>query len=241
MLQDARRAAKTDVSSESAFEAGLAAIGSDFRARVAELLIENLSAGDDGLIFAPAVCTAVDRCGITVEEICRTFSVDKASVSRWKNGLNAPHQHVRRQIMQWLVVRLSGSTLPAPAPAPAQPSDQKRPPLDPKAQAVTLPGFVLRWLPELLEREVSEVLLDDTGDVLLITLPAEAETLWLAGNRYRLAAVEDRKLTYGVAGLSHEQARAFAQLNEQNPWIYTFAWDPWCMHDGYHQYVRATA
>lgn len=55
--------------------------------------------------FRALFATGVDLLGLQLKEVAEKFSMSPASVTRWRQGKNAPHPAFRRVVYAWLAKR----------------------------------------------------------------------------------------------------------------------------------------
>lgn len=68
------------------------------------LLIADLRAVDvkDDAAFHALLVRSVDLLMLKDREIAHEFEVSRPTVTRWRNGLNAPHPALRKHVFTWL-------------------------------------------------------------------------------------------------------------------------------------------
>lgn len=58
--------------------------------------------------YAAVIGAAIDKYGVSLEGLCDRFAINKSTVSRWKNGKNAPQPFARPLIFDWIKADVGG-------------------------------------------------------------------------------------------------------------------------------------
>lgn len=56
----------------------------------------------DHALFASLLSDAISLLNLQLKDVAEQFAVSPASVTRWRQGRNAPHPALRRPIYRWL-------------------------------------------------------------------------------------------------------------------------------------------
>jgi hypothetical protein len=59
---------------------------------------------DDGA-FQKRILDGMDLCRLLDKDVAREFGVSRPTVTRWRNGTNAPHPALRKHVYSWLQSR----------------------------------------------------------------------------------------------------------------------------------------
>lgn len=59
----------------------------------------------DPVLFRSLFSQGVDLLGLQLKDVGEAFSMSPASVTRWRQGRNAPHPAFRRVVYRWLATR----------------------------------------------------------------------------------------------------------------------------------------
>ena len=77
---------------------------SELKAYIASL--KNINEKDDGA-FRAVVARGMDVLQLLDSDLAHQFGVSRPTVTRWRNGANAPHPAMRKPVFAWLKGRAS--------------------------------------------------------------------------------------------------------------------------------------
>lgn len=180
-------------------------------------VVRSAAAGSEPDDFSVLVTQAIDRYGVSVADIRETFGDDKGTISRWKNGRNAPSPRKQREVLEWLADRLAG----APISEPEEPYPERR---YCSLDALLGRGVAVHYRRgvRLAEPVFVDFIPDETS--VAVYLPEEANRLRLGGTAFPLDPSGGPRC-FRVRGLSPEFLDDFLEKNRSDPLCFSLDWD----------------
>jgi hypothetical protein len=165
-------------------------------------------------VFSILIALAIDRYGVAVADFREAFGDDKGTVSRWKNGRNAPSPHKRQEVLDWLADQLVGPPISDPQPERGYPS------LD----ALLGRGVAVHYRRgvRLAEPLFVDFIPDET--TVAVYLPQEANRLRLGATAFPLDPTGGTHC-FRVRGLSSEFLDDFLEKHRSDPLCFSLDWD----------------
>jgi hypothetical protein len=167
--------------------------------------------------FSILIAHAIDRYGVAVADFHEAFGDDKGTISRWKNGRNAPAPRKRQEVLDWLADQLAGPPISEPANPPP---DRRYPSLD----ALLGRGVAVHYRRgvRLTEPLFVDFIPDKTN--VAVYLPEDANRLRLGGTAFPLDPAGGPHC-FRVRGLSPEFLDDFLEKNRSDSLCFYLDWD----------------
>lgn len=180
-------------------------------------VVRSAAEGSEPDAFSVLVAQAIDRYGISVADFCEAFADDKGTVSRWKNGRNAPAPRKRQEVLDWLADQLAGS----PISESADPQPER---CYPSLDVLLGRGVAVHYRRgvRLAEPLFVDFIPDETN--VAVYLPEEANRLRLGGTAFPLDPSGGPRC-FRVRGLSPEFLDDFLEKNRSDPLCFSLDWD----------------
>jgi hypothetical protein len=180
-------------------------------------MARSVAEGCESDAFSILIAQAIDRYGVAVANFCEVFGDDKGTVSRWKNGRNAPAPQKRQEVLDWLADQVAG----APISEPTDPQPEWR---YPRLDALLGRGVAVHYRRgvRLAEPLFVDFIPDETN--VAVYLPEEANRLRLGGTAFPLDPPGGPR-RYQVRGLSPSFLDDFLEKNASDPLCFSLDWD----------------
>lgn len=180
-------------------------------------VVRSASEGCRPDVFSILIAQAIDRHGVPVADFREAFGDDKGTVSRWKNGRNAPAPRKRQEVLDWLADQLGGP----PISGPAEPRPERR---YPSLDALLGCGVAVHYRRgvRLAEPLFVDFIPDETK--VAVYLPQEANRLRLGGTAFPLDPSGGLR-RFRVRGLSPEFLDDFLEKHRSDPLCFSLDWD----------------
>lgn len=168
-------------------------------------------------VFSILIAQAIGRYGVLVADFREAFGDDKGTVSRWKNGRNAPTPRKRKEVLEWLADRIAD----APICEPPDPRPERH---YPSLDALLGCGVAVHYRRgvRLTEPVFVDFIPDETK--VAVYLPEEANRLRLGGTAFPLDP-DGGPRRYHVRGLSPAFLDNFLKKNRSDPLCFSMDWD----------------